>query len=943
MEKQLQRQLFESPPWRVLRQIAMIVATAFLAGCSDDIKLDHFLQGTGGSFRIDTTFGELTSTGPSEVAHYMEVSLTPNTTPIFAPTTGEIVFDDNLDGLVNCVIITPKLRDEDEATPLDDLGPGLADADDLRLALCNLDRSGATPPLEQAINTLYTEAEADDPADKTTRFFNMTLDRDDRRGNVWAAPEAEFPDPPADGPKKRWSRLGPAAGGTLKIAAFHIEDDHPVYVNPAPYLAKIPLSPPSAALRQPQIAEIRVETADDENFTTNPRSYTVDLNTGDLSPNEDLLGFVRVFYRLDNAGGGSLVAPHEMSYELKLDGTGEIRSHSFVYINSLPTTAAVSLSEISQSVAARLYRSSGAAGTVSDPGTDTLWLNVQFDVEPLDTTSPVPKRDIGSQPTRGAIDINATHDGQRRFPPGDYELEIVLASGFDLATSDTKTLRFTLGTPEVESVHPVNNDFAPGMQGRVLISTLHDSSYHTSVPTTAANQPAQREPTPANANENRVTISAYVQPVRAGQTVFFEVIDHDDPGDNGNASYVEDRTPNTPFVTAGDAAAAPNSAANDNRDPARSMAGGSLAAFNSFQAASLSARSATTTLATINGVQRAVAEVTLTITDRYAGDNYQVRATLVDPQNRPFNDASGVTADTSADADIAVDQIRSTAVLTAWKRVYVETDRMFRVGSDLTHDSGAAEAAPNELRVATGALGLAAGDQIQVFDMDDQLAPFGEVGTVQSVAADRIVLSSNLTSNYQVARRAHVGKLSDASAPVFVPFFQADTSDLSSLFAEAFVEVDFRADGSGPVPNHTTLSVNSGEAAFANRWFHLPSANRRNYFHVIGAHSAADNAAGGAPVPNHPTNATFTYVQKIETRYNAGDVPNVVRNTTAHELTHQFDDSPSPPQNHDNPANPGVVPAAGDVCIMSRGRDRRLPVKWGIFHVYTVRDETDGQ
>lgn len=200
------------------------------------------------------------------------------------------------------------------------------------------------------------------------------------------------------------------------------------------------------------------------------------------------------------------------------------------------------------------------------------------------------------------------------------------------------------------------------------------------------------------------------------------MIDPDDPVDNNNSAYKEDITPLTPFGTT-DAMGAVDSNPNDNRDPAtgpsKSMLGGTLAKYNDYQGM-LSARSATTVVRTIAGVQRAVAEVVLTFTDRYAGDNYIVRATCVDAQNKPFNDDSGVTADPTADAGIPAIHIKETALLTAWKRVYIETDKMFRVGADLTQDAPAMQ---NVVFCATAGLNLAVNDFVQILDMDNQVSP----------------------------------------------------------------------------------------------------------------------------------------------------------------------------------------------------------------------------
>lgn len=439
----------------------LLLGGAVAVASCDAPKLQTFLQDAGTSFQVTQTFGELVAIAPTvQVAHYLEVQLTPAATPVFVPTTGEIVFDDNFDGLTNCIIIKPKLRDKDKATPLEKLGAGLPEPEHLRIALCNLDNSGSPSPLNAAILALYKQSvgDADAPA-KTTRFFDMTLEEKKRRGDVWAAPEAVFPDPAAGGKLKPWSRLGPAAGGKLQIAAFQRNDNGDlIYLNPTPYLAKIPLSPPAAALQPPTIAEIRIETATDADFTAGLKSYTVDIGTGVMTPADKLEGFARVFLRLNNPGPAPLVAPHEISYELRQAGSATLRSHARVFFNSLATSSAVALATISETTGELLYRTAGAAGTISDPTTDTLWLQLLFDPSPLKPGAP-PNYDIGSLTPANFLEIAATAAGQPRYPGGDYELEIVLASGFGAAASDTKVVKFTLAGVNLEFVRdapPVN-------------------------------------------------------------------------------------------------------------------------------------------------------------------------------------------------------------------------------------------------------------------------------------------------------------------------------------------------------------------------------------------------------------------------------------------------------------------------------------------------------
>lgn len=438
-----------------LRRLALLVAGSLLlhAACNNAINLQHFLQGAGPSFTVLSTFGQLIAVSPSRASHYLAVRLDPPANDVLTPSSGEVTFAAALDGLTNCLILTPKLHDDD-STPLSDLGPGLAKPDKLRIALCNLDRA----PLEAAVATLYAEAEADDPAAETTEFFTEAVDLDDRTVEVWAAPEAAFPDPPPDGELRKWSRLGPASAGLLHVGAYAEDDDgHKIYLNPAPYLAKIPLAPPPAALRPATLAEIRLESAADEAFTTSVRPYTFDLGTGAMSPSEPLGGFARVFFRLtnnaDDGGTTAVAVPHEISYELREMPAGTVRSHGRFFLNAFATSATVTLAGLAENVGNRLYRVPGTGAPESNPaaGTEALWLHLPLDRSIVAPAAAAPLANVGDLGFDPSLALEIEDAAVRRYPPGDYELEIALASGFGGAATDTKTVRFTVvGAPEAQ-------------------------------------------------------------------------------------------------------------------------------------------------------------------------------------------------------------------------------------------------------------------------------------------------------------------------------------------------------------------------------------------------------------------------------------------------------------------------------------------------------------
>jgi hypothetical protein len=149
---------------------------------------------------------------------------------------------------------------------------------------------------------------------------------------------------------------------------------------------------------------------------------------------------------------------------------------------------------------------------------------------------------------------------------------------------------------------------------------------------------------------------------------------------------------------------------NDNRDPSKRMTTGTGADYTLYQTRCLTAggRSARVEPATIAGTDRAVAETTLRITDRYSGDNYQVRATMQKPHNlEPFDKRTSWTTN-----DVYVtSSIKESETMIAWKRVYIEQDNMYKLGATITAD---ALAGATNLTVDSTA-DFSVGDSVVVF------------------------------------------------------------------------------------------------------------------------------------------------------------------------------------------------------------------------------------
>lgn len=170
-------------------------------------------------------------------------------------------------------------------------------------------------------------------------------------------------------------------------------------------------------------------------------------------------------------------------------------------------------------------------------------------------------------------------------------------SGFTIIKLDTNPNIVIFGD-EIIRVEPREDKFRDysltnhKYDGRILIMTNeNDSDYHTVINSTKDNAIAQRK-------DGKVTITVHLPVYKANSTVYFRVVD---PDRDDDSPYEEDDS------------------TGDNLDRF----------FIANPSGVLSANSSVAVLATINNKTCAAAEVVLDITKDYAGDNYQVEASLV--------------------------------------------------------------------------------------------------------------------------------------------------------------------------------------------------------------------------------------------------------------------------------------------------------------------------
>ena len=418
------------------------------------------------------------------------------------------------------------------------------------------------------------------------------------------------------------------------------------------------------------------------------------------------------------------------------------------------------------------------------------------------------------------------------------------------------------------TLHPLDSDFLfdpfVPKAGRVMISTKHDDLYYTLFRTTKADRPAQTE-------DGKVTITAHLQPAAecAGKTVYFRSIDPDD------ASPYEAPT-----------------LSDDNRDPA-------------VKKGILSAGSAVAEARTIDGTEVAAAEVVLTMTSQYAGDNYQVEASF-DPK---FKHICG-----------------KTSVLTAWKRIYIEQDNMYQKGATLLVDQSADADAIDDFLIVDSTADFKANDIVAIFSPTDTL-----VTVVQSVTASGLVRVPDLPRGFP--------KYSGIRLTTDITTVEVGTDFLTRAYGEdtrgtdggTFVEFVTGVAGSGSIPKFSSFRNDIESFAFCQFWFDN-SANKDNLFQLVAAHKHNDGSLG---TTDEPRNISFITTGNYE--YGVLNF-NAIPFGVTHELGHQFSVANGHVDQLVNARNHNDT----DECLMSYNTDYTDAVaEFDTDCLYDVRDAAD--
>ena len=401
-------------------------------------------------------------------------------------------------------------------------------------------------------------------------------------------------------------------------------------------------------------------------------------------------------------------------------------------------------------------------------------------------------------------------------------------------------------------VHPNNDDFTSNA-GRILISATQQTidQYYTSYQTA----------------DGQVKIKAYLPLDKQGSVVYFETVDPDlddlsSYRDSDDGATASDDNPNT----------------GDNLD--LGVNAGILSA-NQVQADQTEM---------VNNVEKAFAEVTLTITGNYSGDNYQVRASC----NENF------------------DTYVETAILVAWKRMYLENDNMYKNGAYLPVGFTGDGNSNNDPVFVNDVSDFSPTDKIVLFDqfhespeldiisispgvleiadLDDN---FDEFGGVRIIGKDEVyTVNASLVS----LGEAYGASTDGSDGGTFVEFHEQPLP------------------GSEEIPKFSLIpdpDLNDIGFKFANYWFDHKS-NSANAFQLVAGVYLWDQNYG---VSESGGNISIVAVQEHIPPIPGIPLP-LLDDTIIHELGHQFDVDQDHVDEYTNaPIHDGNTQV--DQCIMS--------------------------
>lgn len=298
------------------------------------------------------------------------------------------------------------------------------------------------------------------------------------------------------------------------------------------------------------------------------------------------------------------------------------------------------------------------------------------------------------------------------------------------------------------------------------------------------------------------------------------------------------------------------------------------------------------------------ASLEFNLTHRYAGDNYQIE--ILDVNADPADPNSKVL-------------VRS-PIFTAWKRISIEKDRMFRQGGLIFGDispgmpSILVEDWAN-LPACSDTPGASPCFQIVIFDATDadhsaelsidrpyvsHITPFGSNFKQLWLVHEDMSPYETLGHYYYSPYPDFSNGFSAGIGVIGSWYYDADMGSVAQAFNDGFVSFHVFPEGVGAIPYLPQSFFDGADANklnFHQKWFKKkkpssgnPSNNDpQNYFHLIGA--SASTGYLGYAYPD--SDAMFIYILSIESQCAAygcisAQLANFIRETVSHEFGHGF-------------------------------------------------------
>lgn len=294
-----------------------------------------------------------------------------------------------------------------------------------------------------------------------------------------------------------------------------------------------------------------------------------------------------------------------------------------------------------------------------------------------------------------------------------------------------------------------------------------------------------------------------------------------------------------------------------------------------------------------------VLSVPLRMTDTVAGDNYEVRASP-DP-------ALHTDPDFLCDATT---NCRKTPAITAWKRVYVETDRMFRHGAYLTADIAPCATSPCYVPLSSlGGIGRRDTLRLIHAPRTELVGPqlfYSEDVTVLRVEKNRgrVEVTPYAQSYFgpdQDSGGTVRGFLADAVGVITgddsQDFFSSNSGLITPLFDGTFVEHIFLNDDPVPFLPYEQQIAGAGEPGsevreIARRWFR--NFDRPNHQHLLGGRLGYEAGVKGLTTAKIGTNWSWIFVESVAASSPRRGGGEWVFNgeVAGHEMAHQWQVNP---------------------------------------------------